>query len=625
MPNRYSRIIQPTVVNPISFEEFARVPMAEAQAQAAGLQATSGISTEFNVDQKDLMDVSAATDAIDQEKNSLIDNILSNGVNNETIGDFIRVKKIRDTKYKTFIDKAQANKQRIDTWRATVDAMVVNRSITPQFGETIKTKEYGKWDKTLGQEGTTADFVPSYGVQYIDVDQDIQSIMRQNVMNLTDEIKEHGLKTSWLAGRLVITDATGRDVSSNYKSLTQAVKILENDYTNPETNRGAFAEYSDMAPQDLSDKINNYMEFYKQEKIDKWGGRRQFMNPLQRKATTTQGGYAPTSKTIPVPIKYKTDIPSSFNRTSAAVVEASNIQDKKMSEKTFWEKVWEASPFGVYGKTKEILESWEEGKLVSDEKNYNLGKIIEQYSSVANHLIKSGKISPNLYKKATKNDIDSQEEVASEIRDYMEDLSERESTQTIFIGDYLNTEFGNKMKNNPKGVARDIGTQLKGVPVYNVLDRDNPITGEDKAVISTALLDGTAVVRGVAVGGSSLTTDSKGDYIEELSQGYIVDIGEDEYIIGRSWEGFEPKYKNEIGYNYQMGVELEKYISTINMGVSAPVILRNKNGERMNAVYYQDPVTAEKEVWVGTPDGNTEIIDFARAFGYLEVPNEVKK
>ena len=35
--NRFSQIVNPTVVNPISFEEFNRVPMAKARAKAEGL------------------------------------------------------------------------------------------------------------------------------------------------------------------------------------------------------------------------------------------------------------------------------------------------------------------------------------------------------------------------------------------------------------------------------------------------------------------------------------------------------------------------------------------------------------------------------------------------------------
>jgi len=623
--NRYSQIVQPSVVNPITFEEFARVPMAKAQASAEALKATSGILTDYNVDVKDLDNVNTLVGAVDESKDNLVDNILNNGVNKQTISQFITVKEQRDKAYRNYINKAQENKLKLDSWRANVDKMSMQLG-DPSYGELVKRKEYENWLGTFQEDGTVSDFVPNYGVKYVDVDKDIQQVMSQAAPTLTSEDLK-GMSIQYISGlgRYMVTDKEGRLAYKNTPGLQSAADLLTREYGTSTTDRGAFAEYSELQPKDILGKIQNYFDLYKREDIKRYGGGRQFVAPPGMGGMQQQlQGYAPTSKTGLVPITYKTQLPTKANKFFSTFVQAG---EEETGKKSFFGDAWKLAlgPFGAIPAVKSAYDSWVKAEEVVGNKIYNPKNIIEQYDNVGRELVRLNKISSDLYKKAVSGDKNAQEDLADEIRDYVHNIAKKESQQSIFVGDYLRTEFGDKMKNDPVGAAKDIGTNIQGVSVYSASDRDKPITGDEKKELQTSLMKGEALVRGVVPGGSDLTTNNKGDYIRDLSQGYIVSTPEgEEYIVGRIWEPNEPR-NTELGYKYHMNADVEQYTFQIPLGVEAPIFILNDKGEKVQAIYYHNPVNARKEIHISDGKGGSQAFEFSAAFGRLVPPEEFYK
>jgi len=623
--NRYSKIQQPSIINPISFEEFSRVPMAKARADAAALSATQGIDTDFEVDQKDLAGVTAATKAIDGEKNSLVENILNSGVTNQTINDFIRVKKLRDDKYKTFIDQAQRNKKSIDSWKATLNSMAA-RGMDPRHIDMIKKKEYAdKWQGTLDEEGGVRDFEPSFGAKYVNVDNDIQQTMSKAKLS-AEEIQEHGYKVTFdrRMGKFIVTDRSGKIVTNNAKQLAAAADILRTDYSNPETERGAFASYSEMGVEDLENKINKYLNVFSQGTEKSFGGRKQYVasgyNTRGKTASTTSSRTASASTGL-VTIKYKTHLPSSTNKTISKIGAAVDSFFKSK------DGIFDKSPMMHVAN---MYSSWIKGSKQVDDKNITSLDIIKQYEGVAHELIKNRKFSDKYGAKAVRGDKEAQDIIADLIREYLQETSEQKANENIYVGDYLNTEFGKKMKNSPLKAGQDVAKYM--LSAYNIDNRSSLLDKEDLIELEQALKTGKASVKGVLPAGSDLTRDSNGDYVKDLSQSYVIKYEGEQYLVPRIWEPKQSRDPNvsKIGYNYHMNRDIEEYTTKVPIGVQAPIFFMGDDGKPVKAIYYHDPVKQRnrgegsedpKSITVLDKEGKeVETYSFESAFGRLIPP-----
>ena len=275
--NRYTQMPAPLVVNPISFEEFSRVPMAQAVEKGAGLAALSRISTDYDVDEADLGQITKMVSGLDQVKDGIVDKIANSNIDSQTVGEVLALKKQRDELYKTKINAAEMNKKIINNWRENVDRMTMSGQHPADYGELIKQRGYTDWQRsggTFGVEGKDAKtYIPDFGVKYIDVDKDIRSMLEQASKQGTEST------TQWGGGKTDITSEQGYDflttsgggsksAYSNLKNLNAAEALLKREYNDPNTDRGKFAMYAgkDAVLSDLNNRLDEYKRMFIEDK-----------------------------------------------------------------------------------------------------------------------------------------------------------------------------------------------------------------------------------------------------------------------------------------------------------------------------------------------------------------------
>ncbi len=610
--NRFSQIVQPSVVNPISFEEFARVPMSAAQAQASATAATQSIGTDYDVDMKDLERVQGAVAEIDKGKNEISTSIMNNGVTKQTMSQFMNVKNKRDRVYKDLVNKAQQNNLQIKAWRENVDRMVVAGKIPSWYGETIKAKEYDKWEGTLQDDGNLADFIPTYGERYFDVDKDIQQVMSQAAFTLTGEEIEK-IKPRWVEGNLMLTDDKGVLQYDNFRGLQAAVNKIVNDYRTQGTERGDFAAYTEMDQEFLQQKITNYFNIYARQDIKQTGGARRFVRPPASGKTATGTETAPTSFISGVDIKYKMSVPTSSNRFFGTGLEIADQFQKDLESKNFWERGWSMNPISIWSNA---IKAYQKGTDIAAAGEYSKKKVLDSHPGAIKYLRDNNIISKNLLDKAVEGNEDAIGDVYDEVKTHMTNLSEGTSQVPVALEDFLNQKFSIKMNKNIKGAGNDLGRNLKSIPVYTADTRTE--VGEDvKKEIKEALLkaDPTAFIKANMPVGSPFTTDSNGEYIRDLSQGYVIEYDGKEYITGRIWEQNEPK-NTALGFRYQSGADLEEYITPIPMGQLVPILYLNDENKLVEAKYGRSDYDGKRQVIL--PDGTPK--DFDEISGKLYSP-----
>ena len=277
--NRYTQMPAPLVVNPISFEEFSRVPMAQAVEKGAGLAALGRINTDYDVDEADLGKVTEMITGIDQVKDGIVNKIANSNIDLQTVGEVLALKKQRDELYKTKINAAEMNKKIINNWRENVDRMTMSGQHPADYGELIKQRGYTDWQRsggTFGVEGKDAKtYIPDFGVKYIDVDKDIRSLMEQAARQGDVKTSQWGSgesKIEEMQGYNMLTTSGGgsKTISSNLKNITAAEALLEKEYNDPRTDRGKFAEYAgkDKVLTELHSRLEEYKKMFLDTKLD---------------------------------------------------------------------------------------------------------------------------------------------------------------------------------------------------------------------------------------------------------------------------------------------------------------------------------------------------------------------
>ena len=291
----------PLKVDPISFEEFSRVPMAEAMAKGAGLAALGRIKTDYDVDEADLGKVTEMISGLDQVKDGIVDKIATSNIDSQTVGDVLNLKRQRDELYKTKINAAEQNKKIINNWRENVDRETMSSKRPADYGELIKQRGYEAWKdsgSTFGTEGKDSKtFIPDFGVSYINMDKDVMEMMAAAARQGDTKTTAWGEGTPYkesiagLGDFATTTGAGSSTKSTNLANITAAESLLRKEYTDERTERGKFAAYAgkDKVLADLDERLDYYKKmFLNTQKETRGGGKhRQFIEGSNTPANTT--------------------------------------------------------------------------------------------------------------------------------------------------------------------------------------------------------------------------------------------------------------------------------------------------------------------------------------------------
>lgn len=256
MPNRFSQIVQPYVVNPIDVNMFAMVPMAKARAKAMGIKAAESYMFDYNIDQKDAEYINPLVKGVTDQKNSIVNRVRTEGVSNDLVSDLIQTKRNYD-KVQTDVRKAEENKKRIDSWSNKLLALHKNN---PTYMDFVKNKEYGiGWNGTFSEDGSINTFDASYGPQYFDMTAGYENALKGIRMELDKETSGGGYITTIKdpntgQNRSMFVSSQGTSTYSNKSKVLAQLDILKEKYKDPTTSEGAYADYIEMTD-DAIDKM----------------------------------------------------------------------------------------------------------------------------------------------------------------------------------------------------------------------------------------------------------------------------------------------------------------------------------------------------------------------------------
>jgi len=235
--------INPVIVNPISIEQFAMIPLAKAQAKAAGIQALSTYVLPYNVDRKDQGVIKGIADQIETAKSDITNRIIKEGVSENLITDFMGLKQnYRAAKEK--VKAAEANKVNIDQWKKEVWQAHHNDAA---YVERIYDKEYNKgWNGTFNEDGTANVFdktkAPMSFSLFNDFDDSLRDVSPEEIQEFTKKgftrVGTEMLPNGKIATFAYKTD--GSKVYSNESKLVQKLEGLFKEYSDPNSTRGAY-------------------------------------------------------------------------------------------------------------------------------------------------------------------------------------------------------------------------------------------------------------------------------------------------------------------------------------------------------------------------------------------------
>ena len=304
MANRFSQIVQPYVVNPTSVEDFMRVPMARAAAKASGLKLATSMAFDYNVADQDLNDVQKIVAPIEKGKEALIDRLMAEGSSEDLVNEFLQLKKSYTYASKQ-IGMAERNKVNIDEWEKNLMRTHKNS----QYMENVKRKELSDWGGTFAKDKNgefvvketgsmdTRSFAGELGPNYINIEDDFFNQLKGITKTLIKETPGGGrfvYETDPNGKKIMAWQTTkGKREYSNENKLVKRAEMLMSDYSDPKTQRGAFATYMGITPENLEEIKSNAIEASISENVLGGESSKQI---LSTKATTT----AP--KTPPLPL-----------------------------------------------------------------------------------------------------------------------------------------------------------------------------------------------------------------------------------------------------------------------------------------------------------------------------------
>lgn len=534
--NRYTQMPQPLMLNPLSFEELSRVPLAKAQANAEGAAALNRIQTDYNVDERDLGQVTQWIDEIDQQKTNIVDNMFNQGVTTQVVNDVLKLKRNRDNLYKTKINQAEENKRRIEAWRQTVDQMYAKDS--PEYAELVKQKEMQNWKGTFAYGDTPQTFVGSYGPKYFDLKKDVFEYMSQakEMTELESKYRAAGAPREVTVGEYQGVYTPGeysKQVLSNKYKLAAVADQLRKEYLDKNTERGRFKDYVEMTDQELDYEINQAYNAYLQEMTREQGGGGSYSGMTPKQQPIPEG---PMWDYLDRTRKSLTIDPRLSDLSSGTIDYLSNVSEKASAKTATWswgKFLTSLVPGGnIYNATSNVLES------ISEQKEADKGKkgVLGTYDILLNKWAKDGTITNLDLNNLRKNDLNTVNKVFGQVKDYIKDMSTGEIDMPVLTGDYLKSIFGQSLKNKPELTTEDIASYghnyytLEG----DVLDKDESselrvkmLNSKTKAtgtlpIGSPALIDKKThkFIKGLSSGTTFIDKDEKGEaktYIVPLS------------------------------------------------------------------------------------------------------------
>ena len=255
MANRFNQIVKPYIVNPISVETFSKVPMAKAMAKSAGISAAAELEFDYDVDKADLNAVQEIISPIKQGKEDMVNRIMEEGVSDDLVNDFVSLKRGYDFA-EDQISIAEQNKKVVDKWEQNLLRVHGNNT---KYMDLIKDKEYSKWGGTFTKDDNgnfvttdtgnfqTKAFDADLGPNYINIKDDFFNQLKGISKTLANEYPGGGKFTTVTdtngVKRTAYVTTTGKRVYSNEDKLVARAEMLIKDYADPNTARGAFAEY----------------------------------------------------------------------------------------------------------------------------------------------------------------------------------------------------------------------------------------------------------------------------------------------------------------------------------------------------------------------------------------------
>lgn len=271
MANRFSQIVQPHVVNPISMEKFSVIPMAKAAERAAGIRATGSMKLDYNVDQKDRNLVQSKVAPIIKGKEAITEEFMTNGVSASSISEFIELNKQYQDAKRT-ITAAETRKKEIDIWKQNVLRM---HGTNPDLLNRVMQKEYEEgYQGTFGtgKNGETVinPFNPGYGPKAYNIQDDFTENLKGIKMSL-DEKHSGGASGKMIkvpdgegGTKWAYQTTQGKKVYSNEEALLSRMNSLTDSYKDKETSRGKYAEYMGMDYDYIEGIANSVKDSYLQ-------------------------------------------------------------------------------------------------------------------------------------------------------------------------------------------------------------------------------------------------------------------------------------------------------------------------------------------------------------------------
>lgn len=591
--NRYTQMPAPLIVNPISFEDFAKVPLMKARATGETVGAAERINTEYNVDDADLGKISTLVEGIDKLKEGIVTDITNNGINSQSIGQVITLKRERDKLYKNKIQQAEENKKLLFAWRQKIDDMVMRGTISPEYGEKIKQKEYGKWVDKGGTFANDNDsdlprmFQENFGVKYFDIDKDIREQL--NEIKNQETIKG----TSWAGGKshveqgdgftqLVTSGGGSRTKASNESNLDAAINRIYQEYSDPNTERGQFVQYADVDISSLKGRLQKYkQEFLAKKDITQVdNSQRQLLGDGSGKDNSNDAIIDTENNPIRES-KYKInkDLKSVTNTNWKELVTIDEEFRKKQKDKPWYTITKPGDLLDVINKIRKSGNS--DPKTIKDKI-----LLIYKFPSTIDKLIDSGDLTPAMVYNAKGGQIKWINHVIDKISDYQEKNVTPNQQSKIVTEDYMRTSWGLDIsKSNPEGSAQDI---YKGTYNFYNLENRKIADKDEQEEIRAALGTKGAEVQGNIPMLSPDLLDENGEVLSNLSGGrkFTVTDPKSKYF-GKSYYAELPPSLKETK-NFKRIKELNERILSLSVADQTDnIVYRNNKGgfERAKVIH----------------------------------------
>ena len=345
MANRFTPIQQPLVFDPISIEQFAMVPLAEAEAKAAGIKAASTYTLDYNVDIKDQQYISGVAKDIEDRKNNIVTRVMSEGISDNLITEFMSLKK-EYTGAKKSISMAEENKARIEKWKQEVLQLHQN---DPSYLEFIKDKEYTKgWQGTFKEDGSNQVFDANRGPKSYSFVEDAIDIFSGISTTLTKDIAGGGryAMEKLPDGRqvMVYISSNGKKEYSNKSNILKRMEAVIDEYANELSPKGSYRAYRELPMDEVIKIYNDVAQSMIKEDVRGGGTSKQFIPSVDKKPDIDHTSII-RSPVTRKDFKIKEPEAQTYNSTVrgtltwlAGVGEAAIGKEEREKKKGWWEK-----------------------------------------------------------------------------------------------------------------------------------------------------------------------------------------------------------------------------------------------------------------------------------------------